>query len=44
MNINFLAKLFEITAFWKKFIQLDVELWKGNRVGCWFDTFNSMDV
>ncbi|KAE9544594.1 hypothetical protein AGLY_000136 [Aphis glycines] len=40
MNIKFLAKLFEKTVFWNKIMQLDVEKWKGIKIGCWFGTLN----
>jgi len=42
MNIKFLAKLFEITTFWNKIVQLDVSKWKGNKIDCWFGTFNNI--
>lgn len=41
MNIKFLAKLFEITAFWNNIVQLDVSKWKGNKIDCLFGTLNS---
>lgn len=42
MNIKFLAKLFEKIVFWNKLMQLDVTIWKGNKIGYWFGTHNSI--
>lgn len=42
MNIKFLAKFFEKTVFWNKCMQLDLAMWKGNKIGSWFGTLNSM--
>lgn len=42
MNIKFLAKLFEMTVFWNKIVQLDVAKWKGNKIGFWFGILNSV--
>lgn len=42
MNIKCLAKLFEKTVFWNKCMQLDVAIWKGNKIGYGFGTLYSM--
>lgn len=44
MNLKFLAKFFEMTVFWKKCIQLDMAMWKGNKIGYWFGNLNSMSL
>lgn len=44
MNIKFLASLIEKTVLWNKCMQLDLAMWKGNKIVCWFGTLNSRSL